>query len=253
MPKSDLSGKTVLIVGASRGIGAATAVAFAREGAKIVLASRDLAAMEKLVATFPRDAEARVIRADITVPADVERSVEFIVAQFGRLDIAFNNAGLSPKRELFAQLSDEAFDATWNTNLRGVFIAMKHQIKAMLKTGGGSIVNTGSIGSVIAMPQMAAYCASKHALAGLTKVAALDYAAHNIRVNMVAPGAVDTYMYRQGVGATSEGQRIVESATPMKRVSGPEEIAAAVLWLASPAASFVTGATLPVDGGYTLS
>jgi len=252
MTSADLAGKTVLIIGASRGIGAAAAMAFAREGTKLVLASRDTAALEALVDSLPAGTQARVIRTDITAAADIVRSVEFTVEQFGRLDIAFNNAGVSPKRTPLADLSEEAFDAALNTNVRGVFIAMKHQIRAMLKTGGGSIVNTGSISSTVVIPHMAAYCTSKHALAGLTKAAALDYAAQNIRVNLVAPGPVDTRMFQSGAGATEEGRNLVTASTPMRRISRPEEIAAAIVWVASPAASYLTGAILPVDGGYTL-
>jgi NAD(P)-dependent dehydrogenase (short-subunit alcohol dehydrogenase family) len=252
MSSRDLAGKTVLIIGASRGIGAATAMAFARHGTKLVLASRDLKGLEALAETLPSGTQARIIHTDVTVPADIVRSVEFSVEQFGRLDIAFNNAGVSPKRTPLADLSEEAFDAAMNTNVRAVFIAMKHQIRAMLKTGGGSIVNTGSISSLVAIPEMAAYCTSKHALAGLTKAAALDYAAHNIRVNLVAPGPVDTRMFQSGAGATEEGRERIASSTPMRRISRPEEIAEAVVWIASPAASYLTGALLPVDGGYTL-
>ncbi len=247
-----LAEKVVLIIGASRGIGAATAAAFAREGAKLVLASRDVAAMQSLIAEFPVGVRARVIRADITVPADIARAVAFTLEQFGRLDIAFNNAGATQKRAPLAEVTDEVFDVTMNTNVRGVFIAMKHEIKAMLAGGGGSIVNTGSITSVQVMANMGAYCASKHALAGLTKAAALDYAAQNIRVNMVAPGAVDTAMTQGGVLATEAGRKMIATLTPMQRIGLPAEIAAAVLWLSSPAASFVTGAILPADGGFTL-
>jgi A-factor type gamma-butyrolactone 1'-reductase (1S-forming) len=252
MNSRGLAGKTVLIIGASRGIGAATAMAFACQGARLVLASRDTESLQALIETLPAGTQARVIRADVTVAADIARSVEFAVEEFGRLDIAFNNAGISPKRAPLADLSDEAFDAALNTNVRGVFIAMKHQINAMLKTGGGSIVNTGSISSTIVIPHMAAYCTSKHALAGLTKAAALDYAAQNIRVNLVAPGPVDTRMFQQGAGATAEGRELVAASTPMRRICRPEEIAEAVVWIASPAASYLTGAVVPVDGGYTL-
>jgi NAD(P)-dependent dehydrogenase (short-subunit alcohol dehydrogenase family) len=252
MTSGELAGKIVLIIGASRGIGAAAAVAFAREGAHLVLASRDTTGLEALADTLPAGTQARVIRADITVAADIVRSVEFTVEQFGRLDIAFNNAGVSPKRAPLADLTEEAFDAAMNTNVRGVFIAMKHEIRAMLKTGGGSIVNTGSVSSTIVVPNMAAYCTSKHALAGLTKAAALDYAAQNIRVNLVAPGPVDTQMLRDGAAATELGRELIAASTPMRRISRPEEIAAAIVWVASPAASYLTGAILPVDGGYTL-
>jgi NAD(P)-dependent dehydrogenase (short-subunit alcohol dehydrogenase family) len=252
MTTEDLTNKTVLIIGASRGIGAATAMAFARRGARLVLASRDVPALDALAASLPSGTQARVIATDVTVAENIVRSVEFAVEQFGRLDIAFNNAGTSPKRVPLADLSEEAFDAAMNTNVRAVFIAMKHEIRAMLKTGGGSIVNTGSISSLVVLPQMAAYCTSKHALAGLTKVAALEYASQNIRVNLVASGPVDTRMFQSGAGATDQGRAAIASVTPIRRIARPEEIAEAVVWMASSAASYLTGAVVPVDGGYTL-
>ena len=252
MTTKHFANTVVLIIGASRGIGAATAAAFAREGASLVLASRDLAALEALAAQLPTGSQVRVVRTDLISPADLAHSVEFTLQQFGRLDVAFNNGGVSQTRAPLAEVPDEIFELAMNTNVRGVFIAMKHQIRAMLQSGGGSIVNTGSITSTVAMPNMSAYVASKHALAGLTKSAAIDYAAQNIRVNMVAPGPVDTLMTQRGILATEPGRKMIESLTPMRRVASPAEIAEAVLWLASPQASFVTGAVLPVDGGYTL-
>ncbi len=252
MSDSDLTGKVVLIIGASRGIGAATASAFARVGAKLVLASRDLPAMQALAATFPAGTEARLVPADLTKAEDMERAVATALEQFGRLDVAFNNGGISQKRAPLAEVADETFDLAMQTNVRGVFVAMKHQIRAMLKSGGGSIINTGSITSLVAMPQMGAYCTSKHALAGLTKSAAIDYADQNIRVNMLAPGPVDTYMTQQGALATPEGRRMVANVTPMKRIASPAEMAEVVLWLASAKSSYVTGVILPADGGYVL-
>lgn len=252
MSEGEFSGKSVLIIGASRGIGAATALAFARAGAALVLASRDLAAMEALAAQFPAGARVHCLQTDLTAPADLERAVATTLQRHGRLDVAFNNGGVSQQRAPLAEVSEETFDLAMNTNVRGVFIAMKHQIRAMLAGGGGSIINTGSITSTVAIPQMSAYATSKHALAGLTKSAALDYADRNIRVNMVAPGPVDTLMTQRGALATPEGRKFIESLTPMRRVAAPEEIAEVVLWLASPRASFVTGAILPADGGYTL-
>jgi NAD(P)-dependent dehydrogenase (short-subunit alcohol dehydrogenase family) len=252
MSDYDLKGKVALIIGASRGIGAATAQAFLREGVQVVLAARDVDAMHQLTLSVPA-AGFRIAKADLTIESDLQNAVQLAVREFGRLDIAVNNGGVSQQRAPFADLSNEAFDLSMNTNARGVFIAMKHQIKAMLAGNcGGAIVNTGSISSLVAMPQMGAYMASKHALVGLTKSAALDYAAHNIRVNLIAPGAVDTSMTRKGVLATEQGRNRIESITPMGRVSEPQEIADAILWLCSPRASFVTGTVFPVDGGYTL-
>jgi NAD(P)-dependent dehydrogenase (short-subunit alcohol dehydrogenase family) len=245
-----LRDKTALILGASRGIGAATAKAFVANGARVVLAARDREALEKLAAELG-DA-ARIMPSDMTKPDEIAAAVNFTVKNFGRLDVAYNNAGVSPPRALFADLSDDAFDAAMNVNLRGAFIAMKHEIRAMLANGGGAIVNTGSIGSTIGMPQMAAYVASKHALFGLTKTAALDYARRNIRVNMVAPGPTMTEMLKKGAAATAEGRAMVEGATPMGRIAQAEEVAGAVVYLCSDVASYVTGTILTVDGGYTV-
>jgi NAD(P)-dependent dehydrogenase (short-subunit alcohol dehydrogenase family) len=249
----EIAGKTVLIIGASRGIGAAAAQAFAREGTNLVLAARDVAAMESLAHALPAPENVRVIRTDISCASDIIRSVDYCAEQFGRLDIAFNNAGVTQKRVPFAEMTDEVFDAVMNVNVRAIFVAMKRQIALMLQTGGGAIVNTGSMSSTVVMPQMGAYCTSKHALAGMTKIAALDYAARNIRVNLIAPGPVETAMFQGGIGATKAGRDAVTAATPMRRIASPEEVAEAVVWLASPAASYITGAIVPIDGGITLA
>jgi A-factor type gamma-butyrolactone 1'-reductase (1S-forming) len=245
-----LEGRSALILGASRGIGAATAKAFVANGARVLLAAHDREALGKLAAELGD--HARIIPTDMTKPDEIAAAVNFAVKSFGRLDIAFNNAGVSPPRALFAELSDDAFDAAMNVNLRGAFVAMKHEITAMLANGGGAIVNTGSIGSRVGMPQMAAYVASKHALLGLTRTAALDYAKRNIRVNMVAPGPIMTEMLKKGAVATAAGRALVEAATPMGRIAEAEEVAGAVVYLCSDAASYVTGTVLTVDGGYTI-
>lgn len=248
-----LEGKSVLIIGASRGIGAATAAAFAARGARIVLAARSLEALQQLAQRLSVDgAQVKVIRADMTDGASLRAAVDFTVDAYGRLDIAFNNAGINPTRAKFAEVSDEEFDLVLDTNLKGVFIAMKHEIRAMLLTGGGSIINTASAASTVAMPSMAGYVASKHGVLGLTKSAAFDYAAQGIRVNAIAPGAVLTEMLLAGSAATAEGRARIEAVTPMKRIGTPEEVAEAVVWLASPRSSYVTGTLMPVDGGYVL-
>lgn len=246
-----LEGKTALILGASRGIGAATARAFVANGAQVVLAARSRDALDTLAAEL--GGQAQIIVTDMMRAEDIAKAIAFTVQSFGKLDIAFNNAGVSPPRAEFAELTDEAFDATMNVNLRSIFLAMKHEIRAMLAGGGGAIVNTGSVGSLVGLPQMAAYVASKHALVGLTKTAALEYAKRNIRVNMVAPGTIMTEMLKAGAAATAEGRARLEAATPMGRIASPEEVAGSVVWLCSPAASYVTGTVLTVDGGYTVS
>ena len=196
--------------------------------------------------------EVEVIRADVTDGSTIARAVEHCVEVFGRLDIAVNNAAANNVRVPLHEIDDDMFDHVIATNLRGVFVAMKHEIRAMLATGGGSIINTASAASLVAFPMMSAYVASKHAVAGITKSAALEYASRRIRVNAVAPGAVLTDMLLAGSASTPEGKARVEHATPMNRIAAPEEIAAAIVWLASDDSSFVTGVTLPVDGGYVL-
>lgn len=247
-----LEGKSALIIGASRGIGAATAKAFVAHGARVVLASRDLAALKQLASELGEPENARVIATDAVQAADVARAVALAVQEFGRLDIAFNNAGTSPPRVEFTKLPDEAFDAAVVLNLRAAFTAMKFEIEVMLRTGGGAIVNTGSVASLVGLPQMAAYTASKHGLLGLTKAVALEYARRGIRINLVAPGTIMTDMLKQGAAATPEGRAALEAVTPMGRIATPEEVAEGVVWLCSSAASYVTGATLTIDGGYSV-
>ena len=221
-------------------------------GARVVLASRDTRALEQLATQLlARGGDARVLATDMTKSAEVAAAVEFTIATFGGLDIAVNNAGVSAKAALLAEITDEEFDRVMHTNVRGVFIAMKHEIRAMLACGGGTIVNTASIGGLVALPRMAAYTASKHALVAITKVAALDYAKNGIRVNAVAPGTVMTQMLRSGAAATPEGEARLKAVTPMGRIAEPEEVAGAIAWLCSDAASYVTGIAFPVDGGYT--
>jgi NAD(P)-dependent dehydrogenase (short-subunit alcohol dehydrogenase family) len=251
--KRRLEGQAALIIGASRGIGAATALAFGAEGARVVLAARDRPRIEELTAQLrAAGAEAVAIRTDVTEPGAIEAAIELCVRQYGRLDIAVNNAAVSNVHTEFHLQTDAMFDHALNTNLRSVFIAMKHQIRAMLVTGGGSIINTASIGGLIAFPKMSAYLASKHGVLGLTKSAALEYAERGIRVNAVAPGAVLTEMLLAGTASTEAGKQRMMAAIPMRRIGAPEEIAAAIVWLASREASYVTGIALPVDGGYIL-
>jgi A-factor type gamma-butyrolactone 1'-reductase (1S-forming) len=248
-----LEGRAALILGASRGIGAATAAALSAQGARVVLAARSVEPMEQTAARLrARGGEVRVIRVDVTEGAAIAAAVELCTREFGRLDIAVNNAAANNVRVALHDISDDMFDAVLATNLRGVFLAMKYEIRAMLAAGGGSIINTASAASLVAFPNMGAYVASKHAVAGITKAAALEYAAQHIRVNAVAPGAVLTEMLLAGSASTPEGRARVEALTPMRRIADPEEVAAAIAWLASDDASYVTGALLPVDGGYTL-
>lgn len=240
-----------MITGASRGIGAAIAEAFVAHGARVVLAARTVSDMDELADRMHRSGgEVRVIGTDITDPAQVDAAVQLAVSEFGRLDIAVNNAGVSQKRIDFHELAPEAFDHTLSLNVQCLFRAMQSQIKAMLVSGGGSIVNIGSVTSVIGVPNMAAYCASRHAVVGLSKSAALDYAKRGIRINVVAPGPIMTAQLKAGAAATPEGSAMMASYIPMGRIGAPEDVSGAVVFMASDAASFVTGAYLPVDGGY---
>ncbi len=241
------AGKVVLVTGASRGIGAVTARAFAAAGA-VVLAARDRTALDSVAQGISAaGGEALAVPTDVGDPEQVQALVRTTVAHFGRLDAAFNNAagGGNPPTPL-ADIAVEAFDSALTVNLRGIFLAMKHEIPALLASGGGAIVNMASSAGLEGVAGLAAYAASKHGVIGLTRVAALDYAARGIRVNAIAPGPILTHHLER---AGEEAQRQAAQATPMRRVGAPEEVAAAVVWLCSDAAAYITGATLPIDGG----
>jgi len=248
-----LENKVCLIIGASQGIGAAIVEEFLHQGARLVIASRNQEKLEALARTYQDQGhQIHAIQIDIANPDQVSAGVDFTVQQFGRLDVAVNNAAIQSPYLQFGDVSLDEFDRVINTNLRGTFVAMKAQINAMLKSGGGSIVNISSLGGFIGFPRMAGYVASKHGIHGLTKVAALDYAKQNIRINSLAPGAVMTEMLAAGTGSTPEGRALIESKVPAGRIGAPVEIAKAAAWLASDGASYVTGITMPVDGGYSI-
>jgi NAD(P)-dependent dehydrogenase (short-subunit alcohol dehydrogenase family) len=240
-----LTGKVAVITGASRGIGAAAAIAFARAGAKVVLAARDEEALRR-VSDGLNEAGlvAMSVPTDVTEPSSVKRLVDFTLEKFHRLDAAFNNAGGGHMPTPLAELDVEQFDRALGANARGTFLSMKYEIPAMLKTGGGTIVNMSSIAGVQGVNGIAGYVAGKHAVIGLTKAAAMDYAKQNIRVNAVAPGPILT---ERTVGMISPDQAMF--AVPVGRVGNREEVAAVAVWLASDLAAFVTGAIVPVDGG----
>jgi NAD(P)-dependent dehydrogenase (short-subunit alcohol dehydrogenase family) len=240
------AGKVVLVAGASRGIGAATAQAFARAGAKVVLAARDKQALESIASSIRAVGEAFPIPCDVGDAASVERLVSQTMSTFGRLDAAFNNATDGPMPTPLADIDPADFDRGIRTNIRGTFLGMKYQIPAMLKSGGGAIVNMASSAGVSGVSNLAAYVAAKAGIIGLTKVAALDYADQGIRVNVVAPGPILTHHLER---AGEEAQRQAALSTPMRRLGRAEEVAATVLWLCSDQASFITGAIVPIDGG----
>ncbi|WP_431681630.1 glucose 1-dehydrogenase [Kitasatospora sp. KL5] len=248
-----LSGKVALITGASSGIGAAAARVFAAEGAAVVLAARREQQLADLVDELTaKGLEAAYAVTDVTSDADVARAVETAVARYGRLDAAFNNAGYGAEQTPMHLMEQEVFDRIIDVNLRGVWSCMRHEIAAMLRTGGGSIVNTSSVAGLVATPVAAPYVVSKHAVVGLTKAAANEYGAQGIRVNAVAPGTTRSEMIEEWLALRPEIEALLHAATPQPRTAEPEEIAEAAAWLCSDRASFVTGTVLPVDGGYTV-
>ena len=242
-----LTGKVALVVGASRGIGAVTAKALARAGAKVMLAARDANALETVVGEIRSEGhEAGFVTVDIGDETSVEHLIESVLVQFGRLDVAFNNATDGSNPQPLADTAVEGFDRAIRTNIRGTFLGMKHQIPALLASGGGSIINMASLAGVQGVANLAGYVTGKAGIIALTKVAALDYADHGIRVNVLAPGPILTHHLE---AAGESAQRHAAAGTPMRRVGTAAEIADAVLWLASDQSSFITGVTLPIDGG----
>ena len=245
---TSLNGKVAIVTGASRGIGAATARTLAAAGALVALAARDLDGLERLAHEIvAAGGSALAVRTDVAEPGAVEELVGRTVTEFGGLDIAFNNAagGGHPPTPL-TDVSVEDFDSALAINLRGTFVCMKYEIAAMLDSGGGAIVNMASTAGMEAVGGLAAYVSSKHGIVGLTKVAALEYAARGVRVNVVAPGPILTEQLARAGDAAQQG---AAQAVPMRRVGQPHEVASAVAWLCGEGASFITGAVVPIDGG----
>ncbi|WP_445072017.1 SDR family NAD(P)-dependent oxidoreductase [Streptomyces sp. SAS_267] len=246
-----LAGKVALIVGASSGIGAGAARVFAAQGAVVVLAARRGERLRELAGELEGSGARAGFRVvDVRSAVEVRCAVEFVVERYGRLDVAFNNAGVGLERSPMHLLGDDAYEAVMDTNVRGVWNCMRSEITAMLACGGGAIVNTSSVGGLVASSAGAPYIASKHAVIGLTKAAAVEYAGQGIRVNAVAPGLTRSEMVEHWLADPDARQRAFGSA-PQRRAAEPEEVAQAAAWLCSDRAGFVTGTTLSVDGGRT--
>jgi NAD(P)-dependent dehydrogenase (short-subunit alcohol dehydrogenase family) len=247
------SDKVVLVTGGAAGIGEATARAFAAEGAKVVVSDVAEQAGQAVAADIAEQGgEAMFIACDVSKASDVQRLVQRIIDAHGRLDLAFNNAGIDVEDSKLADGSEENFDRLMDVNVKGVWLCMKHEIEAMLKQpGGGAIVNTASVAGLGASPKMAVYSASKHAVIGLTKSAAVEYARKGIRVNAVCPAVIDTDMFRRAAEADPRKREGAMNMHPVGRLGQADEIAQAVLYLCSEGAGFSTGIALPVDGGYT--
>jgi NAD(P)-dependent dehydrogenase (short-subunit alcohol dehydrogenase family) len=247
MNDQPMQGKVALVAGASKGIGAVTARAFAAAGAAVVLGARDIAALESVAAGIVADGgRALAVQADVADADSMRNLVGQAMTAYGRLDMAFNNASGGPMPAPLAEIDPAEFDQGIATNIRGTFLGMKFQIAAMLDSGGGAIVNMASVAGVNGTANLAAYVAGKAGIIGLTKVAALDYADQGIRVNVVAPGPILTYHLE---AAGPQAQRLAGLSTPMRRTGTAEEVARTVLWLCSEESSFITGTVIPVDGG----
>jgi NAD(P)-dependent dehydrogenase (short-subunit alcohol dehydrogenase family) len=246
-------GKVALVTGAGSGLGLATARAFAEAGALVALADTNEQAVRSAVEDLSAQGhKALAIQCDVADDAQIEAMVERTVYHFGKLDAAYNNAGVQNNAVEAADSTREDFDRVISINLRGVWSCMKFELRLMLKQGSGSIVNCSSIGGVVAGPKRGTYQASKHGVLGLTKSAALDYAARGIRINAVCPGIIHTSMLDKMMATQADALNAMLKDVPIGRLGRPEEIANAVLWLCSSAASFMIGHALVVDGGYTI-
>jgi NAD(P)-dependent dehydrogenase (short-subunit alcohol dehydrogenase family) len=246
----DFSGKVALVTGGSRGIGRATALLFARNGAKVVIGDVNPAGVETAEMIKRERGEAIFIQTDVCLAEQVKNLVATAVETFGGLHCAFNNAGVLPPMAPLADTDESTFDRTFDVDVKGVFLSMKYEIQQMLQTGGGAIVNNASIAGMIAERGISAYVAAKHAVIGLTKAAAIEYADQKIRINAVAPGLVETPMTKHWFDDPAMRSFFLANS-PIGRFAQPEEVASMVLFLCSDLSSFAVGQTFAIDGGYT--
>src|SRR5438105_3618709 len=252
MIMNEFQNKVVIVPGGTSGIGRAATVAYAREGARVVVAGRRAAEGEETVRLLrDQGGEGFFVTTDVSKAVQVKELVDRTMQEFGRLDFAFNNAGIEQTPTPLLEQNEETFDRVMDINVKGVWLSMKYEIPAMLKTGGGSIVNTSSSLGVVGMPGVEIYVASKHAVIGLTKAAALEFGKQGIRVNAVLPAAIETDMLQRFVGDKAESRAHMNAKHPIGRAGKPEEIADAAIWLSSSKSSFVTGHSLLVDGAFT--
>jgi NAD(P)-dependent dehydrogenase (short-subunit alcohol dehydrogenase family) len=248
----EFDGKVALVTGGGSGIGRATVIAFAREGAQVVIGNRNVQRGEETVSMIRgAGGTASFKRTDVLVAAEIKALVDYAVKTYGRLDLAFNNAGIEGDIAPLIEQTEANYDAIMDVNVKGVWLSMKYEIPEMLKQGGGAIVNCSSVAGLIGFPNVAIYIASKHAVIGLTKTAALEYSAQGIRVNAVNPAVIDTEMVDRLAAGLSMKKDDLTPLHPIGRLGRVEEVAEAVLWLCSGKASFVTGHSLIVDGGFT--
>lgn len=249
---TQLSNKVALITGGGSGIGRETAVLFTKHGAKIAIADVNATGGEETVQMITaHGGEAFFVQVEVSQATQVENMVNEVVARYGRLDIAFNNAGIEGHTHRTADVSETDFDQIMAVNVKGVWLCMKYQIPQMIAQGGGVIVNTSSVAGLVGTHSMPVYGASKHAVVGLTKSAALEYARKGIRVNAVCPSVIRTKMVERGFAEFPQFVEATKRINPMRRLGEPNEVAAAALWLCSDAASFINGTALAVDGGFT--
>ena len=245
--------KVVIVTGAAGGIGRAAALSFAKEGAKVVVVDIQEKGGQQTAADIKADGgEAIFVKADVSKSAEVAAMVKTAVSTYGRLDCAYNNAATEGVAGPIGDCTEENWDKVINTNLKGIWLCMKYELEVMLKQGYGAIVNCSSLTGIVGFPSVAAYTASKHGVLGLTKAASLDYAKSGVRINAVCPGIIDTDMANRFAGGNADVLAYLATLEPIGRLGKPEEVAAAVLWLASPEASFVNGAGLVVDAGMTI-